>query len=96
MRWSDWLHGRTGRTDSIALVRLMGLLFEFLTDELKHDPQQTAAVMWRDYQRGGRYDKPAFLKLLLSADDMPPPPRRTHPALPKRQARQLARHSGAH
>ena len=31
MRWSEWLHGRVGRTDSIALVRLMELLFEFLT-----------------------------------------------------------------
>ena len=34
MRWSEWLHARTGRTDSIALVRLMELLFEFLTGEL--------------------------------------------------------------
>ena len=35
MRWSEWLHARTGRTDSIALVRLMELLFEFLTVELQ-------------------------------------------------------------
>jgi radical SAM superfamily enzyme YgiQ (UPF0313 family) len=88
MRWSEWLHGRTGRTDSIALVRLMGLLFEFLTGELNHDPQQAAAVMWRDYQRGGRHDKPAFLKHLLPANEAPRPCPQTHPALPKRQARQ--------
>ncbi len=65
----------------------MELLFEFLTAELKRDPQQTAAVLWRDYQRGGRHDKPAFLKHLLPAAVAPTPPRRTHPALPKRQAR---------
>src|SRR5439155_15228235 len=29
MGWSEWLHGRVGRADSIALVRLMELLFEF-------------------------------------------------------------------
>ena len=39
MRWSEWLHGRVGRTDSIALVRLMKLLFEFLTSERKLRPE---------------------------------------------------------
>ena len=82
MRWSEWLHARTGRTDSIALVRLMELLFEFLTVELKLDPQQTAAVMWRDYQRGGRHDKPAFLKHLLPAHEIA----RRRPANPPRSA----------
>jgi radical SAM superfamily enzyme YgiQ (UPF0313 family) len=96
MRWSEWLHARTGRTDSIALVRLMELLFEFLTVELGHDPQHTAAVMWRDYQRGGRHDKPAFLKDLLPANEPSPARRQAHSALPKRQARQISRHSGCH
>ena len=31
MRWSEWLHAKTKRTDSIALMRLMELMFEFLT-----------------------------------------------------------------
>jgi hypothetical protein len=89
LRWSQWLHGRVGRTDSIALLRLMELLFEFLTDELRLDPKAVAEPMWRDYQRGGRRDKPAFLK------DYPPaqPPRAAPPrpglAVPKRQARHL-------
>jgi hypothetical protein len=90
MRWSEWLHGRVGRTDSIALVRLMELLFEFLTGERSLDPKPTAATMWRDYQRGGRHDKPAFLKDYLPADTLPASPRRTRSALPKRQARHLA------
>src|SRR5262249_53152035 len=33
MRWSEWLHERVRRTDSIALVHLMELLLEFLTSE---------------------------------------------------------------
>ena len=87
MRWSEWLHAHTGRTDGIALVRLMELLFEFLTLELKLDPQHTAAAMWRDYRRGGRRDKPGFLKDLLPADERLPLPRPTRATLPKRQAR---------
>jgi hypothetical protein len=87
MRWSDWLYARTGRTDSIALVRLMELLFEFLNGELYLDGQQTAEKLWADYQRGGRRDKPQFLKDFLLAKD----PARTNggstPSIPKRQAR---------
>ena len=89
MRWSEWLHGRVGRTDSIALVRLMELLFDFLTGERRLDPRQTAAVMWRDYQRGCRHDKPAFLKDLLSSDGPPAMSRRIRTGVPKRQARHL-------
>jgi radical SAM superfamily enzyme YgiQ (UPF0313 family) len=89
MRWSEWLYGRVGRTDSIALVRLMKLLFEFLTGERSLDRRQTAEALWRDYQRGGRYDKPAFLKDHLAAEVMPASFRRSRPAVPKRQARHL-------
>ena len=91
MRWSEWLHAHIGRTDSIALVRLMELLFEFLTLELKLDPQHIAPILWRDYRRGGRHDKPSFLKHLLPADETLALPRHTCPALPKRQARHAAR-----
>ena len=65
LRWSQWLHTRVGRTDSIALVRLMELLFEFLTGELRLDPHAAATALWRDYQRGGRHDKPSFLRDFL-------------------------------
>ncbi len=89
LRLSDWLHARTGRTDSIALVRLMGLLFDFLKDELSLDPRLAAGALWRDYQRGGRHDKPSFLKDFLPADD-PGGLRNGKSSLPKRQARHLA------
>ena len=83
------MHGRTGRTDGIALVRLMELLFEFLTGELQLDARQVAKTLWRDYQRGGRHDKPAFLKDFLSTEEKVVPLRKIKTALPKRQARHL-------
>ncbi len=66
LRWSEWLHARVGKTDSIALVRLMELLFEYLRSEIGLDPGLVAQTLWRDYQRGGRQDKPVFLKDLLA------------------------------
>jgi hypothetical protein len=89
LRFSEWLHARTGRTDSIALVRLMELLFEFLTGELWFNPKQVAETLWHDYQRGGRHDKPAFLKDFLPTEETVIPLRKAKPALPKRQARRL-------
>jgi len=88
LRLSDWLHARTGRTDGIALVRLMELLFEFLTVIFRLDAKRVADVMWRDYQRGGRHDKPGFLKDFLT-DENVVPVRKAKTALPKRQARHL-------
>jgi hypothetical protein len=88
MCWSEWLYARTNRTDSIALARLMELLFEFLTSELKLDSRETAEALWRDYQRGGRRDKPSFLKPFLPEKPEPSELRRSV-ALPKRQARHL-------
>jgi radical SAM superfamily enzyme YgiQ (UPF0313 family) len=85
LRWSDWLHDRTGRTDAIALSRLMELLFGFLTGELQLPASTVAEAMWRDYQRGGRNDKPGFL-----CDHLPvtlPASRRPRIRSMKRQAR---------
>ena len=61
MAWSEWLFERVRRTDSIALMRLAKLLFEYLTEERGYDQNETAHLMWRDYQRGGRSDCPGFL-----------------------------------
>jgi len=85
LHWSEWLHARIGRTDSIALLRLMELLFEFLTRELKQEPRAVAETMWRDYQRGGRHDQPGFLRELLPGIETGL--NRHHPISLKRQAR---------
>ncbi len=91
LRWSEWLHGRVARTDSIALVRLMELLFEYLTHELKLEAQSTAEALWRDYQRGGRRDRPTFLRPFLPAEGVGKGlPSKTF-SIPKRQARHAAR-----
>jgi hypothetical protein len=89
LQFSEWLHARTGRTDSIALVRLMELLFEFLTGEVPLDAKPVAEALWRDYRRGGRRDKPAFLKDVISTEDTAIPLRKAQTAPPKRQARHL-------
>ena len=84
-RWSQWLYQRTRRTDSIALARLLELLFQFLTEENRLPHISVAEALWRDYQRGGRRDRPAFLKDFLPANRQPA---LTRPGpLPKRQAR---------
>jgi len=91
IRWSEWLFARAGRTDAIALSRLMELLFEFLTSELNQEPSEVAGRLWRDYQRGGRHDKPSFLKDFLPATPQKPfTSRQSSRGLPKRQARHLA------
>ena len=94
LRWSDWLFGRTGQTESIALPRLMELLSEFLTTQFNVKPNQVAEALRHDYQRGGRKDLPGFLRTSLPAQA--PSMRRKRIALdiPKRQARHLEGASG--
>ena len=87
MRCSEWLHARTGRTDSIALVRLAELLAQFLITEARLTPAQTAATLWRDYQRPGRRDVPPFLRELLPAELLKAAPAAARSGAPKRQAR---------
>jgi len=84
MRWSDWVFAKVGRTDSIALARLGELLFEYLTGELGRDKQTCANALWSDYQRGGRKDKPEYLRAYVSDAVEGERPR---PLQPKRQAR---------
>jgi radical SAM superfamily enzyme YgiQ (UPF0313 family) len=62
LRWSDWLFAQIRRTDTIALARLAELLFKHLTDELGREPKLVAETLWRDWQRGGRTEKPEFLR----------------------------------
>ena len=90
MNFSDWLFARVRRTDSIALLRLMRLLFEFLLQERNVPPALAAGALGRDYQRSGHNDKPAFLAEHLP--DAPPQQkgRAGAPAGPKRQARHTA------
>jgi len=88
MRLTDWLHAKTKRTDSIALLRLMELLFQFLKAEQGLDAEEVALKLWNDYRRGGRHDKPRFLKDYLPEGELMSE-HKAKAALPKRQARHL-------
>ena len=89
LRFSDWLYAKIHRTDSIALARLMELLFEFLTDKLALDAKLVAEAFWQDCQRTGRRDAPNFLKEFLPAENWSVIRNRDR-SLPKRQSRHVA------
>ncbi len=85
LRFADRLYDREEKTHSIPLVRLAERLFEFLVDVRLLDAELVARTLWRDYQRGGRSDRPGFLH---SFDLEPPAERRRILAdTPRRQAR---------
>jgi hypothetical protein len=71
------------------LLRLAELLFRYLTGELGLEAHQVANTLWRDYQRGGRSDKPVFLRKYLPEEEVQARPP-LHKAVPKRQARRMA------
>ncbi|MGP8200379.1 MAG: DUF4080 domain-containing protein [Limisphaerales bacterium] len=87
MRWSDWLYGKIGRRHSIALDRLAQLLFQYLTEECAQDRAMVAQTLWRDWQKAGRREKPAFLAAFIPEAEVPAP--RAKSETPKRQARHL-------
>lgn len=82
---SDWLFAREGRTHGIALPTLSERLFEYLVDRKTLPEEQVAPILWQDYTRGGREDRPRFLRRFQL-----PAPRRLHATpidAPPRQAR---------
>ncbi|MCA9061408.1 MAG: DUF4080 domain-containing protein [Planctomycetaceae bacterium] len=62
LRLAEWLYQREGRLAGISLIRLMELVFNFLTQHRGFDPQPVAEAMWRDYRLTGRRDRPTFLR----------------------------------
>ena len=84
--WSDWLFEREQRQHGISLVKLSERLFEFLTLRRDLAEQSVAEVLWRDYTRIGRHDRPHFLRRF----ELPNVVRR-RPSItaPDRQARHL-------
>ena len=83
--FSNWLHARTGRTDSIALLRLVQFVFDYLTSVAGHEPQRVAETLWRDYRRGGRRDCPPFLQPYLSENRTQAPVEKAAPKLKRQQ-----------
>ena len=88
LRWSEWLFSQVGRTHGIALVRLFEFLFNYLTQCLGQSEVEVAQALWEDYQRGGRNDKPLFLKAWLS-ERLGVSSRGRAAGIPRRQARHI-------
>jgi len=51
LKFSDWLYGRAGQTHGISRARLLELLKTYLTEELEHPAEITAALAARDALR---------------------------------------------
>lgn len=100
-RLSEWLYARNSRSHGIALLELYKSVFEYLLERSRAERQPRdscdlnghgmseqliAKAMWHDYVRGGRHDRPAFLKPfdLKSANSA------STRSLPKRQSRHHA------
>lgn len=85
-RLGDRLYETTSRTHGIPLVKLAELLFRYLTTQRALDEESTARAIWADYCRGGRHDRPRFLRRF----DLPSPVReRSGNIIPARQARHV-------
>lgn len=83
-----WLFAEERKTHGISLGRLLELVMQYLI-EVKSLPAETvAASLWRDYQRGGRSDKPKCLRPYIDASArMISPPPQVQERTPKRQSR---------
>jgi radical SAM superfamily enzyme YgiQ (UPF0313 family) len=91
MHLSDWLFETSGQTHAIALSKLVERMFRYLTEQQGLAPERVGAAMWRDYQRGGRSDRPAVLKAYLaSVENSLASPISVGSDLPARQARRLS------
>ncbi|MHC1763775.1 MAG: DUF4080 domain-containing protein [Verrucomicrobiia bacterium] len=86
MQWSDWLHARLGRTHAISLVSLAEHLFTYLVECKGVKAANVAVTLWDDYQRGGRTEKPEFLRPYISSEPSKRPQRAATTGF-KRQAR---------
>ena len=82
MRFCDWLYEREQKLHGISLTTLSQRVFEFVCEQ-GGDAENVAKLIWKDYVRGGRYDKPPFLRRF----DLPRPIRPDQQSIPPRQAR---------
>jgi len=89
LHFSDWLFARAGASHGIALRNLSEWVFDYLTVELGQKAGEAAAAVWRDYQRGGRSDRPRFLLQHLPPGAMNVDRKKTVRFGAKRQMRNL-------
>lgn len=94
LKFSDWLFRQVGQHHGVALLRLSGLLFNYLVQELKCEPARVAETLLRDHERGGRLEVPGFLRPHLPKETVRSK-KAGRDGIPKRQSRHLATDAGA-
>lgn len=93
-RFTGWLFEREGLAAGISLGRLVERMFEFLTVELGLLAERVADTLWKDYQRGGRSDKPHCLRPYITTQPPMSPSASPLESIPKRQARRQSDSAG--
>jgi radical SAM superfamily enzyme YgiQ (UPF0313 family) len=73
MDFCDWLFARVGRTHAMALDTVAERMFEYLCERRGLERREVAAGLWGDYQRGGRRERPEFLRAYLPKESGKPP-----------------------
>ncbi len=87
-RLAAWIFSQERKSHGIPLGRLVELMFVYLTTVKGHSPSDVAASLWRDYQRGGRSDKPHCLRPFIDgANPIVQKSTSSIESAPKRQAR---------
>lgn len=87
-RLSNWLYEQEKKTHGTALSRMVELLFQYLVTVKQLPEERVAGALWRDYQRGGRSDKPHCLRpYIASGPAQVVLNERPNAAGPKRQSR---------
>lgn len=87
-RLSVWLFEQEKKTHGIPLGRLVELVLKYATEIRGLAADDVAGSLWRDYQRGGRSDKPHCLRPYLDDLDVSlPKPAPRDSDVPKRQSR---------
>jgi len=82
----EWLHVRHRARYGISLADLFASIFAYLVERNSSEAaQRIAETMWEDYIRGGRRDRPAFLKPF----QLRSPPQKLSLELPQRQSRHI-------
>jgi len=88
LTFCDWLFEKENRRHGIALTRLFERVFEYLTTIQLVDESRAAEILWHDYTRAGRRDRPTFLQRFEHLAPVTPTVRSG--SLPDRQRRHLA------
>ncbi len=82
---SEWLYAQNKRMHGVSLIRLVELLFQYLTDVKQVDVPIAAEALVCDYSMNGRREVPGVLKAYASHDKKESVKQTTSHQIPSRQ-----------